>query len=66
MIIKNEEVKLIDFDWAQAGIYTKSWYPLLMSCNLMWPAGMEGLSIIKTEHDNNMLARLLQAKQSIL
>ena len=63
MITKNEEVKLINFDWA--GIHTKSQYPLLISRNLMWPAAMEVLSVMKTEHDDNMLG-LLQAKQLIL
>ena len=64
MITKNEEVKLIDFDWA--GVHTESRYPLLISRNLVWPAGVEALSVMKTEHDDNMLARLLQAKQSVL
>jgi hypothetical protein len=57
MITKNEEVKLIDFDYA--GVYMESQYPLLLSHNLMWPVGMKALSIMKTEHDNNMLAQLL-------
>jgi RIO-like serine/threonine protein kinase len=64
MITKNEEVKLIDFDWA--GIHAKSQYPLLISRNLMWPAGVEALSLMKTEHDDDMLAQLLQEKQFIL
>jgi hypothetical protein len=53
MITKNEEVKLIDFDWA--GIHTKSRYPLLISHNLMWPVGMEVLSIMKTEQVASLL-----------
>ena len=57
MITKNEEVKLIDFDWA--GVHMESQYPLLISPNLIWPAGVEALSIMKTEHDDNMLTRLL-------
>lgn len=36
-----------------------SQYPLLISPNLMRPPGVEGLSVMKTEHDDNMLARLL-------
>ena len=62
MITKNGEVKLIDFDWA--GVHMKSRYPLLISHNLMWPAGVEGLSIMKTEHDDNMLAQLLPVIRS--
>jgi hypothetical protein len=62
MIMKNQEVKLIDFDWA--GIHMESQYPPLMSPNLMWPAGVELLSLMKMEHDNNMLAQFIQAKQS--
>ena len=62
MITKNEAVKLIDFDWA--GVHMESQYPLLISPNLMWPAGVDALSIMKTEHDDDMLRQLLQAKQS--
>jgi serine/threonine protein kinase len=57
MITKNEAVKLIDFDWA--GIHQVSWYPLLMSPLLRWPAGVEGLTIMDTGHDDDMLTRLL-------
>jgi Protein kinase domain len=56
MITKNEEVKLIDFDWA--GIHAESRYPFLVSPGLTWPAGVEALSIMKTEHDDEMFARL--------
>ncbi|KAF8323655.1 kinase-like domain-containing protein, partial [Amanita rubescens] len=56
LITKNEEVKLIDFDWA--GVHKQSQYPLLISPNLKWPTGVEGLTIMKTEHDDIMLARL--------
>jgi len=61
MVTKNEEVKLIDFDWA--GLHMKSQYPLLMSSNLTWPAGVEALSIMETWHDDDMLTRLLPAEQ---
>jgi hypothetical protein len=61
LITKNEEVKLIDFDWA--GVHMKSHYPLLISPNLKWPTGVEGLSIMKTEHDDIMLAQLLKSKE---
>jgi serine/threonine protein kinase len=57
MITKNEAVKLIDFDWA--GIHQVSRYPLLMSPLLRWPAGVEGLTIMDTGHDDDMLTRLL-------
>jgi serine/threonine protein kinase len=58
MITKNEEVKLIDFDWA--GIHQKSLYPLLMSSTLTWPGGVAGLSVMETWHDDDMLKRLLK------
>jgi serine/threonine protein kinase len=61
MITKNEEVKLIDFDWA--GFDKKSRYPLLISPNLMWPAGVEALSIMRTWHDDEMLVRLLPVEE---
>lgn len=58
MITKNEEVKLIDFDWA--GLHMESRYPLLISPNLPWPAGVEALSMMDTWHDDDMLTRLMQ------
>ena len=57
MITKNEAVKLIDFDWA--GTHQESRYPLLMSPLLRWPAAVEGLTIMDTGHDDDMLTRLL-------
>jgi serine/threonine protein kinase len=57
MITDNGEVKLIDFDWA--GFHGKSQYPLLISPNLAWPKGVEGLSIMEAWHDDDMLTRLL-------
>ena len=60
MITKNKEVKLIDFDWA--GVHMKSQYPLLISPNLKWPAGVEALSLMKKEHDDIMLEQLLLAQ----
>ena len=62
LITKNEEVKLINFDCA--GVHMKSQYPLLISPKLMWPPGVEGLSIMKTEHDDIMLAQLLPVTES--
>jgi hypothetical protein len=58
MITKNEEVKLLDFDWA--GIHKESRYPLLMSSSLKWPDGVEALSVMETQHDDIMLTRLLR------
>jgi hypothetical protein len=56
MITKNEEVKLIDFDWA--GIHGQSQYPLLISSSLVWPGGVEGFSIMETRHDDIMFTKL--------
>jgi hypothetical protein len=57
MITKNQEIKLIDFDWA--GKHKESRYPLLISRNLPWPVGVEALSLMETSHDDDMLERLL-------
>jgi serine/threonine protein kinase len=62
MITKNDEVKLIDFDWA--GIHMKSQYPLLISPKLKWPDGVEALSMMEAWHDDEMLLRLLPARLS--
>jgi serine/threonine protein kinase len=56
MITKNQEIKLIDFDWA--GEHMKARYPLLISRNLPWPDGVEALSLMETSHDDKMLERL--------
>lgn len=56
IITKNHELRLIDFDWA--GEAMKSQYPALMSSNVSWPKGVEALSIMEIEHDNQMLAIL--------
>ena len=58
MITKNKELRLIDFDWTGEGM--ESQYLLLMSPNLSWPEGVEALSIKEIDHDNEMLATLLQ------
>jgi hypothetical protein len=56
MITKNQETKLIDFDWA--GKHDTDRYPLLISCNLPWPVGVEALSLMQTSHDDEMFTRL--------
>jgi serine/threonine protein kinase len=58
MITKNQDVKLIDFDWA--GTHQRSRYPLLMSPVLRWPSGVGGLSVMEMWHDNDMFERLLE------
>ena len=58
MITKDKKLRLIDFDWA--GKDMRSEYPLLMSSNINWPEGVEALSMMKIDHDNEMLATLFQ------
>jgi serine/threonine protein kinase len=57
MITKAQSVKLIDFDWA--GKHMESRYPILISRNLPWPAGVEALSLMQASHDLEMLKKLL-------
>jgi serine/threonine protein kinase len=56
MVTKNQEIKLIDFDWA--GLHMKAQYPILISRNLPWPEGVEALCLMETSHDDDMFARL--------
>lgn len=58
MITKNNKVKFIDFDWAgEEGV---SRYPLLLSRQIKWPEGVvEGLAVMKKQHDLDMLKRLV-------
>jgi Lipopolysaccharide core biosynthesis protein (WaaY) len=58
MITKNEEIKLVHFDWA--GVHMKSYYPALIPPSLTWPGGVEPFSIMQTKHDDDMFARLLR------
>jgi len=53
MIMRNEEVKLVDFDWA--GKETETRYPLLA---MTGPPGGEGGSLIKKSHDIHMYSLL--------
>jgi serine/threonine protein kinase len=62
MITKNEEVKLIDFDWAD--MHGKSQHPLLVSPILEWPANVKGSSVMEPWRDNDMLTRLLPSVKS--
>ena len=62
MVTRNNDIKLIDFDWA--GTQQESRYPLLISPNLEWPAGVGVLSLMDASHDDDMLNRLIQSKQS--
>ena len=52
MITKDDEVKLIDFNWAGEGGQTK--YPPLLSQEIAWPKGVEPLAVMKPEHDWDM------------
>ena len=56
MITRNEEVKLIDFDWA--GKENETRYPLLASRAITGPFGIEGGSPIKKSHNRYMYSLL--------
>lgn len=56
MITKDDEVKLIDFNWAGEGGQTK--YPPLLSQEIAWPKGVEPLAVMKPEHDLEMWGKL--------
>jgi serine/threonine protein kinase len=56
MITRNEEVKLVDFDWA--GKENETRYPLLASKAITGPLGVEGGSLIKKSHDIHMYSLL--------
>ena len=56
IITDNGDVKLVDFDWA--GVHGESQYPFLLSSVLQWPDGVEGLAIMETRHDIDMLEQL--------
>ena len=58
IVMKNQEIMLVDFHWA--GKHGTSQYPLLMSPNIQWPAGVGPLSIMDKRHDNAMLKQLLE------
>ena len=58
MVTKNNKVKFIDFDWAgKAGV---SHYPLLISKQIRWANGVEGLAVMEKQHDLDMLPQLVQ------
>ena len=56
MITRNEEVKLIDFDWA--GKENEPRYLLLASRVITGPLRVEGGSLIKKSHDIQMYSLL--------
>jgi serine/threonine protein kinase len=56
MITRNEEVKLIDFNWA--GKENETRYPLLASRAIIGPLDVEGGSLIKKSHDICMYSLL--------
>ena len=59
MIIRNNDVKFVDFDWAgKAGV---SRYPLLLSQQIQWSDGVgDGLAVMEKRHDIDMLTRLVE------
>jgi serine/threonine protein kinase len=56
MITRNQEVKLVDFDWA--GKENETRYPLLASRAITGSLGVEGGSFIKKSHDIHMYSLL--------
>ena len=57
MITKDGKVKLIDFDWA--GEEGRAKYPSLISPEIAWPEGVKALAVMRTEHDLDMLSKLI-------
>ena len=57
MITKDEEVKLIDFNWA--GEEDQAKYPSLISPEISWPEGVKPLALMRREHDFDMLNKLI-------
>jgi serine/threonine protein kinase len=56
MITKDGKVKLIDFNWP--GEEGQAKYPSLMSKGIAWPEGVEALTVMRREHDLDMLNKL--------
>jgi serine/threonine protein kinase len=57
MITKDDEVKLIDFNWA--GEEGQAKYPPLISPEITWPDGVKALTVMSREHDLDMLSKLI-------
>jgi len=57
MVMENEQVKFIDFDWA--GKAGESHYPLILSKEIGWAKGVEGFAVMKKEHNLHMLESLV-------
>ena len=64
MIMRNEKVKLVDFDWA--GKENETRYPLLASRAITGPLGVEGGSLIKKSHNIHMCSPIMPTSVSIL
>jgi serine/threonine protein kinase len=57
LVTKEEQVKLVNFE--MTGLDGKDCYPLGISPLVEWPDGVEGLSVMKIEHDLDMLNKML-------
>ena len=57
LVTKEEQVKLVNFE--MTGLDGKDRYPLGISPLVEWPDGVEGLSVMKIEHDVDMLNKML-------
>jgi serine/threonine protein kinase len=56
LIIKDDNVKLIDFNWAGEDGQAK--YPPLISQEITWPEGVKAMGIMRQQHDLDMLCKL--------
>ena len=56
LVTKEEQVKLVNFE--MTGLDGKDCYPLGISPLVEWPDGVEGLSVMKIEHDFDMLHKM--------
>lgn len=57
LVTKEEQVKLVNFE--MTGLDGKDCYPLGISPLVEWPDGVEGLPLMKIEHDFDMLNKML-------
>jgi len=57
MIASDGKVKLIDFNWA--GEEGQATYPSLISPVIAWPEGVKALAVMRSEHDLDMLSKLI-------
>lgn len=63
LVTKEEQVKLVNFE--MTGLDGKDCYPLGISPLVEWPDGVEGLAVMKMEHDFEMLNKVLADRERV-